>query len=142
MKNFVALMYWDCQTHHLSKSDDVVLEKLKIQLTQNENECYERKLLWKEGQTKLKNNKAGNLGRLINSVRNLQQELEKFRAYNDIIKAQIEDGIFERAPVTPDTNKKFYLPHKPVFREGTETTKLRVVYNESAKSSRESASLN
>ena len=44
--------------------------------------------------------------------------------------------------MTLDTNKKFYLPHKPVFREGTETTKLRVVYDESAKSSRESASLN
>ena len=42
----------------------------------------------------------------------------------------------------PDANKELYLPHKPVFREGAETTKLRVVYGVSAKSSRESLSLN
>ena len=44
--------------------------------------------------------------------------------------------------MTPNANKEFYLPHKPVFREGAETTKLRVVYNASAKSGRESPSLN
>ena len=43
--------------------------------------------------------------------------------------------------MTPNANKEFYLPHKPVFREGAETTKLRVVYNASAKSGRESPSL-
>ena len=80
-------------THHLSKPDDVVLEKFKSQLTQDENGCYQTNLIWKEGQSKLKNNKTRSLGRLKNLVRNLQQELEKFKAYNDIIKAQIEDGI-------------------------------------------------
>ena len=44
--------------------------------------------------------------------------------------------------MTPDTNKEFYLPQKPVFREEAETTKLRVVYHPSAKSRRESPSLN
>ena len=93
-------------------------------------------------QSKLKNDKAGSFGRLKNLVRNLQQEPQKFKAYDDIIKAQIENRIVERAPVASDANKEFYLPHKPVFREGAETTKLRVVYDASAKSSRESPSLN
>ena len=44
--------------------------------------------------------------------------------------------------MTPDANKKFYLPHKPVFREGAETTKLKVVSDASAKPSRESLLLN
>ena len=44
--------------------------------------------------------------------------------------------------MTPDANKEFYLPHKPVFREGAETTKLRVVSDASAKPSRESLLLN
>ena len=77
-----------------------------------------------------------------NLVRNLQQEPEKFKAYDDITKAQIGNGIVERAPVTPDANKEFYLPHKTVFREGTKTIKLRVVHDASAKSSQESPSLN
>ena len=59
-------------THHLSKLDDVVLKKFKSQLTQDENRCYETNLIWKEGQSKLKSNKAGSLGRLKNLVRNLQ----------------------------------------------------------------------
>ena len=120
------------ETYHLSKPDDVVLEKFKSHLTQDENGCYETNLIWKEGQSKLKNNKAGSLGRLKNLVRNLQQEPEKFKAYNNIIKAQIEDGILEIAPVATDANKELYFPHKPVFREGAETTKLRVVYDASA----------
>ena len=61
---------------------------------------------------------------------------------SEIIKAQIENGIVEKATGTPDANKEFYLPHKPVLREGAEMTKLRVVYDASAKSSRESPSLN
>ena len=46
-------------THHLSKPDDVVLEKFKSQLTQDENGCYDTNLIWKEGQRKLKYNKSG-----------------------------------------------------------------------------------
>ena len=55
-------------THHLRKLDYVD----KSQLTQDESRCYETNLIWKEGQSKLKNNKAGSLGRLKNLVRNLQ----------------------------------------------------------------------
>ena len=127
-------------THHLSKYDDVVLQKFKRQLTQVENRYYEINLIWKEGLKKLKNKDVGSLGRMKNLVRNIQQEPEKFKAYDDI-KAQITNGIVERTPVTPDANREFYFPHNPVFREGAETTKLRVVYDVSAKSSRESPSL-
>ena len=91
------------------------------------------------------NSKITDLGALVgwkNLVRNPKQEPEKFKAYDDIIKAQIEDWLVERASVIPNANKEFYLPQKPVFREGAETTKLRVVYHLSAKSRRESPSLN
>ena len=83
---------------------------------------------------------AGSLGRLKSLVGKFQHEPENFKAYDDIIKAQIANVMVKRAPVTPDTSKEFYLPHNPVFREGAETIKLRVVYV-SAKSSRESPSL-
>ena len=128
-------------THHLSKPDDVVLQKSKRKLTQVENGYYEINLICKEGQRKLKNNEVGRLGRLKNLVRNIQQEPEKFKEYDEI-KAQITNGIVERTPVTPDANREFYFPHNPAFREGAETTKLRVVCDASAKSSRESPSLN
>ena len=55
-------------THHLSKSDDVVLQKFKRQLTQVENRYYEINLIWKEGLKKLKNKDVGSLGRMKNLV--------------------------------------------------------------------------
>ena len=84
---------------------------------------------------------VGSLGRLKSLVGKFQHEPENFKAYDDIIKAQIANVMVKRAPVTPDASKEFYLPHNPVFREGAETIKLRVVYDVSAKSSRESPSL-
>ena len=83
---------------------------------------------------------VGSLGRLKSLVGKFQHEPENFKAYDDITKAQIANVMVKRAPVTPDASKEFYLPHNPVFREGAETIKLRVVCV-SAKSSRESSSL-
>ena len=59
-------------THHLSQPDDLVLEKFKSQLTQDEHRCYETSLIWTEGQRKFKNKKTEGLGRLKKLVRNLQ----------------------------------------------------------------------
>ena len=37
---------------------------------------------------------------------------------------------------------EFYLPHRPAIRESTETTKIRIVYDASAKPNKDSVSLN
>ena len=40
------------------------------------------------------------------------------------------------------TNKEFYIPHKPVVRESAETTKMRIVYDASARANPKVPSLN
>ena len=47
--------------HHLSKPDDIVLEKFKSQLTQHENRCHEINLIWKKDQANSKMTKQGAL---------------------------------------------------------------------------------
>jgi hypothetical protein len=47
----------------------------------------------------------------------------------------------EEAPTTI-TDEEFYIPHKGVVKESSETTKLRVVYDASAKEDPSSPSLN
>ena len=43
---------------------------------------------------------------------------------------------------SPPVGKEFYIPHKAVVREAAETTKLRIVYDASARESEKSPSLN
>jgi hypothetical protein len=45
------------------------------------------------------------------------------------------------APEKPNGHE-FYIPHKPVIRENADSTKLRIVYDASAKESAEAPSLN
>ena len=64
-----------------------------------------------------------------------------FEEYDQKIKDQIEEGIVEEAPKDPE-GVEFYIPHKPVVRETAEFTKLRIVYDASAKPDERSPSLN
>ena len=57
------------------------------------------------------------------------------------IKEQIRESIVELAPEEP-TGEEFYLPHKPVLKESAESTKLRIVYDASARPDGTSPSLN
>ena len=67
--------------------------------------------------------------------------------YDEIIRKQCKDGIIELA----DTSKRYlhrpsvmvhYLPHHPVIKESSSTTKLRVVYEGNAKLHTSQKSLN
>ncbi|XP_048580704.1 uncharacterized protein LOC116619237 isoform X2 [Nematostella vectensis] len=61
--------------------------------------------------------------------------------YAEIIEEQITEGIVEAAE-GPSIGREFYIPHKPVLRTQAESSKLRIVYDASAKEHREAPSLN
>ena len=61
--------------------------------------------------------------------------------YDEIIQEQLKMGLVERVPEEPN-ERVFCIPHKPVKRETSTTTKLRIVFDTSAKPSDESPSLN
>ena len=92
-----------CNLHVLgiSGKDDFnnesVLNKFRSQLLKKEG-FYETGLIWKEGNYKLENNKAGSLGRVNKLLKNLKQEPDKFKEYDYIIKRQLEEGVVEIAP--------------------------------------------
>ena len=54
---------------------------------------------------------------------------------------ELTDDVPEPVPDDPE-GREFYIPHKGVFRETAESTKLRVVYDASARPTKESPSLN
>ena len=57
--------------------------------------------------------------------------------YDSIIKDQEEKGIIERVTSSEDieVGQTHYLSHHPVIRQDKDTTKVRIVYNASAKNS-------
>ena len=56
------------------------------------------------------------------------------KRYDKVIKDQLEPGIVERASEVPQ-GREFCIPHKPVVKESAESTKLRIVYDASARAS-------
>ena len=51
-------------------------------------------------------------------------------------------GIIEKVPGKPTEKRVFYVPHKPVVREGAASTKVKMVFDASSKPSREAYSIN
>ena len=58
------------------------------------------------------------------------------------MKEQVQKGILEPIPQQPTGEVIHYIPHHPVIREEAESTKIRIVYDCSAKSKPDEPSLN
>ena len=124
-----------------SGDQKTVYEEFKEQLTRSSEGWYETSLPWKRNHPPLPNNRTGSLKRLENLVRRLERR-GQLKRYNGIIQDQLNQGIVERADEAGSDGKEFYIRHKAVVRENAETTKMRIVYDASARESPSAASLN
>ena len=102
-------------------------------------------LPWKEEREAIPSEYQLSRNRLNSLHHKLRRDQELLNEYDKIIKEQLQLGIIEE--VKPETDDKFnetvhYLPHHAVLRRDRETTKIRVVYDGSAKSSENKYSLN
>lgn len=79
--------------------------------------------------------------RLKNVVNCLVKE-NPSEKYDDIIKDQMSKGIIEEIKENTSAKNVSYLPQHPVITPGKQTTKIRVVYDASAKSGTDKLSLN
>ena len=92
--------------------------------------------MWTENKVPLNNNKFASLGCLKSLLKLLEQNPKRFKAYDQVIRDQLlNNNMIEKVSENHSENpKEFFLPHRPAFRQNTESTKLRVVYDASAKS--------
>ena len=100
-----------------------------------ENGRYEVKLPFKDEHAILPDNFALSKTRLPNLVKKLKSNPLLVAEYQKVIETQLESGIIEKVNDTEpvEVGKVCYLPHKAVIRENKETTKVRVVFDASAK---------
>jgi len=109
---------------------------------------YEVKLPWKEDCLPLSSdNYLLCESRLRSLHHKLRKDPELLAEYDNIIQDQLSKGIIEKVPEEDSNNEKnaarnHYLPHHAVVRKDRETTKVRIVYDGSAKSGKQEKSLN
>ena len=80
--------------------------------------------------------------RLRNMDMKLRQKEQLKAEYTHIIEEELEEGVVERIPIKPTGKRVFYLPHKAVVRTEAVTTKVRMVFDASAKPHSLAASMN
>ena len=97
---------------------------------------YQVPLPWREFHDPLPDNYQLSVTRLHGLIRRLRQDEEVLKEYEGIIQGQLENGIIEAIPADEVSAKTVhYLPHHAIVRRDKATTKVRVVYDASAKGS-------
>ena len=120
----------------------MVYSEFQEQLVRHPEGWYETGLLWKAGHPPLPNNQQGSLVRLSNLVKKLQKVPSHLDEYDKIIQDQLKEGIVERVSDETQGERECYLPHKAVIRETAQSTKMRIVFDASAKANQGGPSLN
>ena len=111
----------------------MIHQEFKKQLLRKSDGTYQARLPWKEGHDFLPDNKSGSPAGLHNQLSKLKQVPDHLQEYHYIIKERLSSGILEHTPGKPDGKRVFYMSHRAVIKTAAETTKMRIVFDASAK---------
>ena len=101
--------------------------------TKFRNSRYSVSLPFKENRSILPDNYQLNLNRLKKLKERLDKTPHLLNEYDKILDDYLKLGIKEEVQTQGDTGRVIYLPHKEVVKEDRSTTKLRIVFDASAK---------
>ncbi|KAJ8948810.1 hypothetical protein NQ318_013462 [Aromia moschata] len=96
-----------------------------------DNNRYCVSLPWKDQCVGVDSNFNGALNRLKSLTRRLANT-GKFEEYDNAIREYIDNDCAELSPRVPDSNKTYFMPHRAVYRDDKDTSKIRVVFDASA----------
>ncbi|XP_065909767.1 uncharacterized protein [Dysidea avara] len=103
---------------------------------------YQVTLPWKTDFRPQGNGYEISMARLNQLRSKLQRDKSLFQQYDATFKMQVQDGIIEHIPSKTYQDGCYFLPHHAVIKTDRETTKLRIVFDASAKANKTSLSLN
>jgi len=117
----------------MSCDDRVAYGIAKDTIVQKDN-SYEISIPWKENRQVLGNNYDMALSRLKNTEKRLKKDPVIGQAYSETISEYVKKGYITKVPENEQKlSPSWYLPHFPVVRLDKETTKVRIVFDASAK---------
>ena len=124
------------QSHHFTKEEQACEHHFQLTTTRNEVALFIVKLPFKEDAIPLGDTFQQAKRRLETLLYRLSKNESLHTRHAAFIKEFLDLGHMEKIPeseVPIATSKSFYLPHHCVFKESSTTTKLRVVFDASAK---------
>ena len=130
-------MFWDLEAISVKPNETSVCEEFIQSITLRDGRCCVR-LPWKMHHRMLPDNFKLCQMRLCGLIKRRRQSPHILWEYDGIIKEQINHGIVETVDDLWNTSRPYrthYLPHHGVIREDKLTTKLRIVFDASAKTS-------
>lgn len=138
--------FWNLESigiteHNENKGDSKAMKVFKETLQFTDGRYYV-KWPWKEEQPELPVNRELALGRLKFCISCLRNKPEMMSQYNSAIQDQLSKGIIEEVKDNKVSELRHYIPHHAVVTPTKTTTKLRIVYDASAKINNEVKSLN
>lgn len=124
--------FWELESLGIEKEN---LYEVFAQRMSFKNHHYEVGLPWKENHPSLPTNHNLCKRRLAGLHKKLKANPQLMSEYNSIIASQLKEGIIEivENPEESTSDKLHYLPHHPVIRKDRLTSKVRIVYDASAR---------
>jgi len=137
--NSMMMRFWEIETTGVEKvevfrpDEKAALRVAEKSITHN-GECYKIAIPWKDKFNSLPNNIEMAERRLQNLERRLSKQPDVAEEYSKIIDGHLKKGYITKLPPIENDNKtKWYLPHFPVVKKTRSTTKVRIVFDASAR---------
>ena len=98
-----------------------------------ENQMYRVGIPWKSDTRALPDNYEMALRRLENTEKRLKKSPDVAQAYNNCLEQYVQKGYVTKVQEPKRSTSRWYLPHFPVLRPDKDTTKVRIVFDASAR---------
>ncbi|XP_028409237.1 uncharacterized protein LOC114531819, partial [Dendronephthya gigantea] len=135
--------FWNTEAIGIKEETDMAEKQFLKNVRYDEvQQRYQVGLPWKDGCMPETNGYTQCVKRLNNVYSRLKAEPELLSEYDHVIQQQLQTGIIEQVFNSTDLGVTHYLPHHGVIQREKLTTKLRVVFDGSAKHGDATLSIN
>ena len=115
----------------MSPKDKNILEKAEAAI-RFQSDHYEVSLPWKDNKKQLVNNDEMAIKRLVSTEKRLDKDPVVKEMYNETIEKYLQKDYIEKVDKVKN-EEKWLMPHFPVVRLDRESTKVRIVFDASAR---------
>ncbi|XP_017840460.1 uncharacterized protein LOC108598354 [Drosophila busckii] len=128
-KEFNIEKFWELEAIGISACNELsdASQTAEIELVDGR---YSAKMPWKIAKEHLRDTNSVALSRLSRLTNKLMRDYDKMQEYDDGMRQLLSDSCAE-AVSEKSSGNSYYVPHRPVYRDDKETTKMRIDFDAS-----------